>query len=141
MISVILFEMDKNNDFLLSFFQIVGAWQDFTDATKLITNFLSVHMVLGDAFSKLETFVWILNSIPRSITWSLFTLEASYLVIQMTNLNMIFHVVVPVYRLVEIWNSPQFPDEFRNGQLPTLTFITHTHSYNFCPVSKGGAQV
>ena len=35
---------------------------------------------------------------------------------QMTNLNMIFHVVVSVYRLVEIWNSPQFPAEFRNGQ-------------------------
>ena len=35
---------------------------------------------------------------------------------QMTNLNMIFHVVVSVYRLVKIWNSPQFPDEFRNGQ-------------------------
>ena len=35
---------------------------------------------------------------------------------QMTNLNMIFHVVVSVYQLVEIWNSPQFPDEFRNGQ-------------------------
>ena len=25
---------------------------------------------------------------------------------QMTNLNMIFHVVVSDYRLVEIWNSP-----------------------------------
>ena len=36
---------------------------------------------------------------------------------QMTNLNMIFHVVVSVHQLVEIWNSPQFPDEFRNGQL------------------------
>ena len=34
---------------------------------------------------------------------------------QMTNLNMIFHVVVSVYRLVKIWNSPQFPAEFRNG--------------------------
>ena len=35
---------------------------------------------------------------------------------QKTNLNMIFHVMVSVYRLVKIWNSPQFPDEFRNGQ-------------------------
>ena len=34
---------------------------------------------------------------------------------QMTNLNMISHVVVSVYRLVKIWNSPQLPDEFRNG--------------------------
>ena len=30
---------------------------------------------------------------------------------QMTNLNMIFQVVVSVYRLLKIWNSPQFPDE------------------------------
>ena len=30
----------------------------------------------------------------------------SILLGQMTNLNMIFHVVVSVYRLVKIWNSP-----------------------------------
>ena len=35
---------------------------------------------------------------------------------QMINLDMIFHVVVSVYRLVKIWNSPQFPVEFRNGR-------------------------
>ena len=35
---------------------------------------------------------------------------------QMTNLNMIFHVVVSVSGLVKIWTSPQFPDEFRNRQ-------------------------
>ena len=34
---------------------------------------------------------------------------------QIANLNMIVHVMVSVYRLVKIWNSPQFPDEFRNG--------------------------
>ena len=37
-------------------------------------------MVLGDAVSKLEMFVMILNHVSRSITWSLFTLKASYLV-------------------------------------------------------------
>ena len=36
---------------------------------------------------------------------------------QMTNLNMIFHVVVSGYRLIKIWNSLQFPTEFQNGQL------------------------
>ena len=60
---------------------------------------LRVYMVLGDAVSKLETFVWILNHISRSITLSLFTLKSIKLS-QMTNLNMIFHVVVSVYRLV-----------------------------------------
>ena len=34
---------------------------------------------------------------------------------QMTNLNVIFHIVESVYRLVTIRNSPQFPVEFRNG--------------------------
>ena len=55
-------------------------------------------MILGDAISKLETFVWILNHISRSITWSLFILKGIILG-QMTNLNMIFRVVVSVYRL------------------------------------------
>ena len=31
---------------------------------------------------------------------------------QMTNLNMIFHVVVSVNWFVKIWNLPQFPAEF-----------------------------
>ena len=39
-------------------------------------------MVLGDAVSKLEKFVSILDHISTSITWSLFTLKASYLVKQ-----------------------------------------------------------
>ena len=36
----------------------------------------------------------------------------------LTNLNLIFHVVVSLYRLVKIWNSPQFPAQFWHGQLP-----------------------
>ena len=43
-------------------------------------------MVLGDAFSKLETFVWILNRISRCITKSI-------ILGQLINLNMIFRVV------------------------------------------------
>ena len=39
----------------------------------------------------------------------------SIILVQMINFDMIFHVVVSVYRLVKIWNSPQFPVEFRNG--------------------------
>ena len=37
---------------------------------------------------------------------------------QMTNLNVIFHMVGSVYQLVTIRNSPQFPIEFRNGPYP-----------------------
>ena len=39
-----------------------------------------LRIVLGDAVSTLQTFVWILNHVSRSITWSLFTLKASNLV-------------------------------------------------------------
>ena len=70
-------------------------------------------MVLGDAFSKLEGHN-LVSVYPKSIILG-----------QMTNLNMIFHVVVSVYRLVKIWNSPQFPDEFRNGhELKMIVFLT-----------------
>ena len=82
-------------------------------------------MILGEAFSKLETVCMdfepyfkvhnLVSVYPKSI------IHAG----QMTNLNMIVHVVVSVYRLVKIWNSPQFPDEFRNGQL------------NLCPATAG----
>ena len=71
-------------------------------------------MVLGDDVSTLETFVWILNHVSRSITWFLFA-QKSMKFGQMANLNMIFHMVGgSVYRLVYIRNSPQFPVEFRN---------------------------
>ena len=36
---------------------------------------------------------------------------------QMANLYMIFYVMVSIYRLVKIWNSLQFPAEFRNSSL------------------------
>ena len=36
---------------------------------------------------------------------------------QITNVNMILYVVVSLYPFVKFGNSPQFPAEFRNGQL------------------------
>ena len=59
-------------------------------------------MILGDAVLKLETFVWILNHISRSITWSRSVHPKSIILGQMTDLNMIFHAVVSFYRLVKI---------------------------------------
>ena len=50
---------------------------------------------------------------------------------QMTNLNVIFHMVGSVYRLVTIQNLPQFPVEFRNGLLNTLSYIFY---YDFSQV-------
>ena len=95
MISVILFKMGEHSNFHLSSFQIVGAQRDFTVVTKLIRN-LRFYIVLGDALSKLETFVWILNHNSFSVG------PKSIILDQMTNFNMIFHVVMSVYRLVKI---------------------------------------
>ena len=93
MISVILFKMSKHSDFHLIFFQVEGAW-----------HFLKIRDVCMDfeLYFKVHNLV---SVCPKSIILG-----------QMTNLNTIFHVVVSVYWLVKIWNSSQFPDEFRNGQ-------------------------
>ena len=57
---------------------------------------------------------------------------------QMTNLNVIFHVMVSAYRLVTIWNSPHFPVEFRNGLLShcIFSFLTSNNNLmNDCNIS------
>ena len=115
MISVIVFKMGKHSDFHLSFFHIEVAWRDFTVVIKLMKNFKSLYGFGGRCLKirdvcmdfelnfKVHNFIYIY---PKSIKLG-----------QMTNLNIIFRVVVSFYRLVKIWNSPQFPAEFRNGLL------------------------
>ena len=113
MISVILFKMGKHSDFHLSFFQIVSAWRDFTVVTNLMKNFKSLHgfggrcLKIRDVCTDFEPCFRVHNLVsvhPKSIILG-----------QMIDLNLIFYVVVSVYRLVKIWNSPQFPVEFRRG--------------------------
>ena len=114
MISVILFKMAKHSDFHLSFFQIVGAWRDFTIVTKLMKNFKSLYG-LGGRCLKIRDVC--MDFEPCFKVHNLVSVHPKYIILgQMTNLNTIFHMVVSVYRLVKIWNSPQFPVEFRNGQ-------------------------
>ena len=121
MISVILFKMNKHSAFHLIFFQIGGTWQDFTVVTKLIKNFKSLYgfggsfLEIGDVCMDFEPYFKVHNLVsvhPKGIILG-----------QMTNLNMIFHVEVSVYRLVKLWNSPQFLDELRNGQYPKPLLI------------------
>ena len=52
---------------------------------------IRVSMILGDTISALETFVWILNHVSRSITWSLASLVMK--LSQVPHLNVIFNVV------------------------------------------------
>ena len=92
--------MSKHSDFHLIFFQIEGAWQDFTVVTKPIKNFKSLYgfggrfLKIRDVCMDFEPYFKVLNLVsvnPKSIILG-----------QMTNLNMIFHVMSSVYRLVKI---------------------------------------
>ena len=56
-------------------------------------------MVLGDAVSKLETFAWILSHKVHNLVS---VHPKSIILGQMIDLNLIFYVVVSVYRLVKI---------------------------------------
>ena len=110
MISAILFKIGKHSDFHLSFFQIVGVWRDFTVVTKRMKNLKSLYGFVGrclkirDVCMDFEPYFKVYNLVsvhPKSIILG-----------EMSNLDMIFHVMVSGYRLVKIWNSPQFPTEF-----------------------------
>ena len=64
-------------------------------------------MVLGDVCMDFEPYFKVHN---------LFNVHPENIKLgQMINLDMIFYVMVSNYRLAKIWNSPQFPVEFRNG--------------------------
>ena len=85
MISVILFKMGKHSDFHLSFFQIVGAWPDFTVVTKLMKNFKNLYG-FGDAVSKLDL---CMDFEPHFKVHNLIPVHSKSIILgQMTNLNM-----------------------------------------------------
>ena len=87
----------------------------FKSITKL--KKLRVYMILGDAVSTLETFVWILNHVSRSITWS----PTKYIKSgQMTSLNVICHLVVSVYQLVKISSLRNFGIAYSKNSLSPL---------------------
>ena len=104
MISVILFKTSKHSNFHLIFFQIEGAWQAFTVVTKLIKNFKSLYG-LGRRFLK----IWdvCMDFEPYFKVHNLVSVHPKSIILGQTiNFSMIFHVMVSVYRLVKIWNSP-----------------------------------
>ena len=106
MSSVILVKMSKHSDFHLIFFQIEGAWQDFTVVTKLIKNFKSSRLYgFGGRLLKIRDIC--MDFEPYFMVHNLVSVHPKSIILgQMTNLNMIFYVVMSVYRLVKIWNSP-----------------------------------
>ena len=103
-ISAILFKMSKHSEFHLIFFQMEGAWQGFTVVTKRMKNFKSLYG-FGGRFLKIRDVC--MDFEPYFKVHNLVSVHRKSIILgQMTNLNMIFHVVMLVYRLVKIWNSP-----------------------------------
>ena len=81
--------MGKQSDFHLSFFQIVGAWRDFKVVIKLIENFKSLYgycVKIRDFSMDFEPYFKVhnLGSVDSK----------SIILVQKTNFNMIFHVVM-----------------------------------------------
>ena len=92
--------MSKHSDFHLILFQIEGARQDFTVVTKLIKNFKSLYG-FGGRFLKIRDVCRDFE--PYFKVHNLVSVHAKSIILgQMTNLNMIFHVMLSVYRLVKI---------------------------------------
>ena len=113
MISVTLLKTGKYTWFHLSFFQMVAEWRDFTVVTKLIKNLKSLYGFGGRCFNSRDV---CMDFEPCFKVYNLVSIRPKSMKLsQMTNLNVIFHMVGSVYRLVTIRNSPQFPVEFRNG--------------------------
>ena len=113
MISVIVLKMGKHSDFHLGFFQIEVTWRDFTAVTKLMKNFRSFYGFGGHCLKIRDV---CMDFEPTFKVHNFVAIHLKRIKLgQTTNLNMIFHVVVSLNRLVKIWNSPQSPVEFRNG--------------------------
>ena len=74
-------KISQHSDFLLGFFQIVNEWPDFTAATKMQHVFKSLY-AFWLLCQEVETFVWILKHVLRSILWLLFNIKELTLVKQ-----------------------------------------------------------
>ena len=106
MISVILFKMRKHSDFHLIFFQIEGAWQHFTVVTKLIKKFKSLYG-FGGCFLKVRDVC--MDFEPYFKVHNLVSVRHKSIILgQMTNLNMVFHVVIVFSTL---FSGFGYPDE------------------------------
>ena len=99
--------MNEHSDFYLIFFQTEGAWQDFTVVTKLIKNFKSLYG-FGGRFLKIKDVC--MDFEPYFKVHNLVSVRPkSDILGQMTNRNMVFHIVVSVYRLVKILKPAPVP--------------------------------
>ena len=109
---------------------MAAEWRDFTVVSKLIKNFKSLYGFGGRCFNIRDVFM---DFEPCFKVYNLVSIcPQSMKLGQMTNLNVIFHMLGSVYRLVTIRNSPQFPVEFRND----LLYLVSWHRAE-CPLFLG----
>ena len=102
---------------------MVAEWRDFTLVTKLIKNFTSLYGFGGQCFYIRNV---CMDFEPCFKVYNLVSIRPKSMKLgQVTNLNVVFHMVGSVYRLVTIRNSPQFPVEFRNGLCCCTSFVNN----------------
>ena len=100
----LLFERSwDENHYVCLFQEYHGSHENF----KSLYGFGGCRLKIRDVCMDFEAYFKVHNLVSVHLK--------SIILGQMTNLNMIFHVVMSVYQLVKIRNSPQFPAEFRNG--------------------------
>ena len=103
---------------------MIAELRDFTVVTKLIKNFKSLYGFGGRCFNIRDV---CMDFEPCFKVYNLVSIRPKSMKLgQMTNLNMIFHMVGSVYRLVTIRNSPQFPI----SEWPIEKDVTVTRSVN-----------
>ena len=113
--------MSKHGGFLLSYFQIVCEWRDFTVVTELRDVFKSLYGLEGRGQEIRDI---CMDFEPCLKVRSLISVQHKSIKLgQMIHLNVIFHVVGSNYRLVKILNSPQFLAQSQNGQYKELINI------------------
>ena len=112
--------MSKHSDFHLIFFQIEGAWQDFTVVTKLIKNFKSLYG-FGGRFLKIRDVC--MDFEPYFKVHNLVSVHPKSIILgQMTNLDMVSYMVVSVYRLVKILKLAPVPWWISERLIAMITF-------------------
>ena len=110
-ISVIFLKIGKHIDFHLSYFQIVGGWRDFTVVRKLNNIFKSLYgsggrsLIISDVCMDFELCFKVHNLVYAQLK----RIKLG----QTINLNVTFHVMVSIYRLLQIKFETR-PSSLRN---------------------------
>ena len=120
----LLFKIGKHIDFHLSSFQIMGLWQDFYSCHKTDKNFKSLYgfggcwLTITDVCMDFEPCFMVHKFVS--------VYSESIKLGQMTNLTVIFHLVVSDFWLLKIWNYPQFPVQPRTtNKVDTTQYSLH----------------